>query len=85
MDTVEREEGKGGMYGESNMETYITVCKVDNRWEFAVWLKELKPGLGDNLEGWDGGGGGRDVPVEGNMGRPVADSRWCLVETDTIL
>ena len=57
------------------METYITVCKVDNRWEFAVRLKELKPGLGDNLEGWDGGGGGRDVPVEGNMGRPVADSR----------
>ena len=25
------EEGKGGMYGESNMETYITICKVDNQ------------------------------------------------------
>ena len=33
MDTVEREEGKGGMYGESNMETYITTCKIDSQWE----------------------------------------------------
>jgi len=29
-------EGKGGMYGESNMETYITVCKINSQWEFAV-------------------------------------------------
>ena len=29
--------GEGGMYGESNMETYIiTICKIDNQWEFAV-------------------------------------------------
>ena len=26
------------MYGKSNMETYITTCKIDSRWEFAVWL-----------------------------------------------
>ena len=25
--------------------------------------------------GWDGGGGGRDVLVEGDMGRSMADSR----------
>jgi len=24
------------MYGESNMETYLTVCKIDSLWEFAV-------------------------------------------------
>ena len=30
------EEGKGGMYGESSMETYITICKTDSQWEFAV-------------------------------------------------
>ena len=30
------EEGKGEMYGENNMETYITVHKTDNQWEFAV-------------------------------------------------
>ena len=29
-------EGVGGRYGESNMETYITICQIDNQWEFAV-------------------------------------------------
>ena len=28
--------GEGGKYGESNMETYITKCKIDCQWEFAV-------------------------------------------------
>ena len=38
------------------METYITVCKIDSQWEFAVWLRKLKQGLCiNNLEGWDGG------------------------------
>ena len=40
------------MYGESNMETYITICKIDSQREFAVWLR----GLCINLEGWDGEG-----------------------------
>ena len=30
------------MYGENNMETYITICKIDSQWEFAVWLREVK-------------------------------------------
>ena len=30
------------MHGESNMETYITICKPDSQWEFAVWLRKLK-------------------------------------------
>ena len=38
-----------GAYGESKMETYITIYKIDSQWESAVWLKELKPGLGNNL------------------------------------
>ena len=42
------------MYGESNMETYITICKIDSQWEFAVWLRKLKHGLCINLDGWDG-------------------------------
>ena len=33
--------GEGEMYGESNMETYITMCKIGNQWEFAVCLREL--------------------------------------------
>ena len=30
------ERGKGEMYWKSNMETYITICKIDSQWEFAV-------------------------------------------------
>ena len=32
----QRDEGKGEVYGESNVETYITICKTDSQWEFAV-------------------------------------------------
>ena len=38
-------------HGESNMGTYITTCKIDSQWEFAVCLRELKQGLCINLEG----------------------------------
>ena len=36
--------------------------------------QELKPGLCDNLEGWDGKGDGRDVREGGDTGVPMADS-----------
>ena len=55
--------GDSEMYGESNMETYITICKIDSQWEFAVCLRKLKQGLCINLEGWHGEGGGRGVQV----------------------
>ena len=42
------------MYGKSNMETYITVCKIDSHQEYAVWLRKLKQGLCISLEGWGG-------------------------------
>ena len=42
------------MYGKSNMETYVTICKVYSQWEFAVWLRKHKQGLCINLEGWKG-------------------------------
>ena len=48
------------MYGESNMETDVTIYKIDNQWEFAVWLMKLKQGLCNNLEGWDGEGDGME-------------------------
>ena len=41
-----RERGEEGeMFGKSNMETYITICKIDNQWEFAIWLRKLKQEL----------------------------------------
>ena len=36
MDMRGGEEGEGEMYGERNMETYNTICKIDSQWEFAV-------------------------------------------------
>ena len=30
------EEEEGEMYGESNMETYNTIRKIDSHWEFAT-------------------------------------------------
>ena len=55
------------MYGESNMETYIIICKIDSQWEFAVCLRELKQGLYINLEGWDEEGDGREVQEGGDI------------------
>ena len=49
-----RGEERVRLYGESNMEIYITICKIDSQWEFAVCLRKLKQWLCTNLEGWDG-------------------------------
>ena len=68
------EEGEGGTNGENSVETYIIVCKIDSKVEFAVQHKEFNPVLWDNLEGWDGEGSGRGIQEGGHMCRPVADS-----------
>ena len=62
------------MYGKSNMETYITICKTDSQWEFAVWLRKLKQGFCINLEGWDGKGDEREVQKGRDICIPMADS-----------
>ena len=63
--TWQGEEGEGEMYGKSNMGTYIIICEIDTQWEFALWLRKLKPELYDNLEGWEEVRGGREVQREG--------------------
>ena len=73
------------MHGKSNMETYINICKVDSQQEFAVWLRKLKRGLCINLEGWDGVGGGREVPKGGDICTFVVNSCWGLTENNKIL
>ena len=62
--------GESERYGKSNMEIYITICKIDSQWEFAVWLR----GLCINLEGWDGEGDGRELQRGGDICIPLADS-----------
>ena len=73
------------MYGEGNMETYITECKIDRQLEFTLLLWELKPGLCNNLEGWDEKEGGREVQKRRDICIPKAHSCRCLAETNTIL
>ena len=62
------------MYGESNMETYITICKINSQREFAVWLGKLKQGLCINLEGWDQERDGRKIQKGGVICISMADS-----------
>ena len=73
------------MHGKSNMETYITICKIDSQREFAVWLKKLKERLCNNLEGWGGEGDGREAQKGGDICLPMADSCWGLTENNRSL
>ena len=61
------------MYGKSNMETCITICKIDSQWEFAVCLRKLEQGLcqprGVGWGGrWEGVSKGRGICI------PMVDS-----------
>ena len=67
-------EGEAEMYGESNMETYNTICKIYSQHKFAVWLRKVKQGLCINLEGYDGEGDGREVQKGGDICIPMVDS-----------
>ena len=51
------------MYGESNRETYITVCKIDSQWEFAVGLREVKQGFSISERGGMGRREGKYVYI----------------------
>ena len=51
MGRVEERGGEGEMYGKINMETYITICKIDSQREFAVWFRKLKQGERFKREG----------------------------------
>ena len=66
--------GEDEMHGKSNMETYITICKIDSQWKFAVWLRKPKQGLCISLNGWDGEGNGREVQKGRDICIPMADS-----------
>ena len=85
MDMVGEEVGEGEMYGESNIETYNTICKRDCQREFALWPRELNRGLCDHLEVWNGEGDRREVQEGRDMGVLMADSCWCLTENHKIL
>ena len=62
------------MYGKSNIETDVSICKIDSQQEFVVWLRKLKQGLCINLEGWDGERDGKEFQKGGDICVPMADS-----------
>ena len=62
------------MYGKSNMETSVPICKIDSQREFALWLRKLKQGLCINLEGWDGEEDGREVQKGEGICIPMANT-----------
>ena len=84
MDMEGGEQGEGGMYGESNMEIYNTICKIDSQWKFAVWLRELKQRLYPRGVGWGGSweGGSRArgicIPVANPCGCTAFSSLECI-------
>ena len=56
------------------MESYITICKIDGQWEFAVCLRKLKQGLCISLEGWSVRADGREVQKGWDICISMADS-----------
>ena len=62
------------MYGKSNIETSITICKIGCQQEFAVWLRKLKQGLCINLEGREVEEDRREVQKGVDICMPMADS-----------
>ena len=60
------------MCGESNMETYIIICKIDRQWEFAMWLRKQAGSL-YQPRGWDGEGDVREFQKGGKIFIPMAD------------
>ena len=47
--------------------------------------RELSSGLCDDLEGWNGGYGGKEAPEGGDVCTCIADSLCCTAETNTTL
>ena len=59
--------------------------QIDGQWEFAVWLRELKLGLCNNLEGWGWAGGGGEIQEAEDICTPMVNSCWCMTEIKSIL
>ena len=68
------------------MGTYITICKIDSKREFAVWLRKLKQFQLElyQLEGFNGKGDESEVQKGGDICTPTAHS-WGLTENNKIL
>ena len=60
------------MYGKSNMETYITICKIDSQpMGMCCMAQETQTGLCINLEEWDREEDMREVQKGGDICIPT--------------
>ena len=75
------------MNWKSSTETYtLSYAKQTTSGNLLYILGRSNTVLCDNLEGWDEEGGGReDVQKGKDICIPMADSCWCMAETNTIL
>ena len=62
-----RGRGRWVKLGDQDRHIYINVCKIASQWEAAVWQREFRLVLCDDLERWDMGGReaeeGRDICI----------------------
>ena len=52
----------------------VLLCRIGNQWEFVVCSDRSNPVLCDNLEEWDGLGGGRELQEGRDVSTPMTDS-----------
>ena len=81
------------MIQQSHPRAYIqkkTLIQKDkcNQWKFAVWLRQLKLELCNNLKGWEKVGGGREVHEWGGTwdspGKSTGVGCHCLLQANII-
>ena len=81
-----RGKEEGGMIWESSTETYtLPYVKQIKSGSLMYDTGNPKPGLCDNLEGWDGEGGGREVQEGGELCIPMSDSEKAMAPHSSIL
>ena len=82
MDKGGGEEGEGEMNGESRMDAYILTYVNRYQREFAVWLRELRPGLCNNLDGVGMGERWREIHEGGDKCTTMVNSFWCMTDSN---
>ena len=78
------EEGEGEISVESSMDAYI-LTYVNSRWRCVEWLREIKWGLCNNLERWEGAEGRRQIQEGKDICTPMVNSYWWKAELKLIL
>ena len=74
----------GGTNGESSVETYA-LPYVKQPVGISCTTQGAQTGLCDNLQGWEGVGGGGKVQERGDTGIPAADSCRRAAEANSVL